>query len=449
MSDCTSSGLVGWLLFFVLGICPWVIVNGIFIEIPVFTVTQPEGEGLAATIGAVVQIGNIAPFLSLAARHYCNVSQGSLIITVFVINISAGMLLAMFCEKTINDKSIPLLTLVLLASLGSCMSKIVWYPFAATFRQEAITAMSVGMGLSGLVVVVLGAAQNANKKIEDLRFQPKVFFIILSVVCLCGFLTHAYVVVSKKFLLYWKGGHSLLIHANFETESVSSSEGNSKKERNLRTTPSLSELSDEVISILHTTNTCPLLVRIFRLGTSEILLSLVNSYFNYLLMPGIFPYLQSDQGLLFWVISLYYITNMLGRYAPSFIKCKIRTLWILICVMIAVSGYIMSIAVMKRPWVSVDVPYWWVSVAVPISIFALCSGYISTMIPATVKQRELVDFNSHNYLTPIDVEMLLQVVGLITQLGSVSGTYTTFGLSAASVLQSVYTPPTATITLPY
>eukprot|EP01060_Flectonema_neradi_P021010 TRINITY_DN2851_c1_g2_i1.p1 TRINITY_DN2851_c1_g2~~TRINITY_DN2851_c1_g2_i1.p1 ORF type:complete len:453 (+),score=42.25 TRINITY_DN2851_c1_g2_i1:106-1359(+) len=412
---------------------------------PILTDTQPEGEGLAATIGAVVQIGNVAPFVGLAARHYMGVTQSTLIFTVLFINISSAALLAMFSKDTIGDHSLPLLGLTLISSIGSCLSKIVWYPFAATYRQEAISAMSVGMGLSGLVCVLLGAVQNANAKIEDLRFQPKVFFSAMAGICAVGLAAYVYMIWSKKFALYWKGGYSLMEN-DLDEESVSSSESSNAK-INLKTTPSGSEFSDEIISVLHSGRASPILMRIFRIGGPEILLSAANSYCNYLLMPGMFPYLQSDSGLFFWLISFYYISNTIGRYVPSFITSKISTLWVMICIMVVITGYLLSIGVMSRPWVSVDPPSWWGWIMTPVSLFAFLSGYVSTMVPTAIKHRELANYTDEHHATATDVEHLLQVIGIVTQIGSVSGTYTTFALSELSILKSIYVSPTNTVTL--
>ena len=49
-----------WLQFFLVGLFPWVTVNSVFAELPVFNRYMPEGKKLSSEAGLACQIANVS-----------------------------------------------------------------------------------------------------------------------------------------------------------------------------------------------------------------------------------------------------------------------------------------------------------------------------------------------------------------------------------------------------
>ena len=62
---CFSPDFFAFVCFFFLGLAPWLIVNGVFCEVPILVANLPEGKGISSMLGAVVQLGNVAPVVTL------------------------------------------------------------------------------------------------------------------------------------------------------------------------------------------------------------------------------------------------------------------------------------------------------------------------------------------------------------------------------------------------
>lgn len=152
--------------FVLWGISSWLTVNSIFIELPTFATCLPEGWALGSQLGLVAQAANLFPllfFLALRATRWpC--PPALLVLLLLLIGLAAGPLLGLFWAATAKvggaERSLWLLLLTLLGSVVDCTTSLVYWPFVAAYKTVYITALSVGEGLSGASLSVLGLLQD-------------------------------------------------------------------------------------------------------------------------------------------------------------------------------------------------------------------------------------------------------------------------------------------------
>ena len=434
--------LYGWWLFFLLGAAPWLVVNGIFIEMPIFTKTLPEGDKLAAIIGAVVQIGNAAPFAYLPLRHRFGLRQDVTVGVMLVIEVLVCLLLCFTWNKYIGGHSIPLLLTTFLGGVVGCTSKVTWFPFAGDYRKEAISAMSTGMGMSGLLGVMLGAAQGAANDTQN--FDVSVFFIILLGLSLLGML--AFVLMQfTSFVQRWKpdsmyalvGGDDESAHQDIQSPQsiISSMLSTAHTETSIITGPlpvpgGTGDTAD--------VGTSATFKQAFRIAKIELAAAFMNSFLNYMVMPGMLPYFQADKGKVFYATAFYYLANMIGRFIPTYIViAKLLPLMVLLS---GITSYLLYIAIEldgiptneNKPFIFGNVNVWWWSVGVPVFFFSLLNGYTATMVAKAVKIKE-----EQLIICPSEREVVLQAIGLLNQIGSLLGTYISLALATGEVYRKI------------
>lgn len=202
-SSCMTAPLTAWLVFFLLGLAPWLIVNGVFCEVALLVVALPEGQNIAATLGVVVQLGNISPVAYMFLWRRNIVTTACAMWGMIGMSVLACFLLGFFWKTTINipgwsnaspdgattSHALPLFALVFLGGMIGCTSKVVLFPFSSDYTDTLTAAVSTGMGMIGLMGVVLGAIQGLSEdgKATHPRFGFAVFsYILLGLSALAG-----------------------------------------------------------------------------------------------------------------------------------------------------------------------------------------------------------------------------------------------------------------------
>eukprot|EP01064_Diplonema_japonicum_P027951 TRINITY_DN418_c0_g3_i1.p1 TRINITY_DN418_c0_g3~~TRINITY_DN418_c0_g3_i1.p1 ORF type:complete len:477 (+),score=70.08 TRINITY_DN418_c0_g3_i1:27-1433(+) len=453
--SCSLVGLEGWFLFFIIGAAPWLVVNGVFVEIPILVKRQPEGDKLAAIIGAVVQIGNLAPFMWIYCRHRFGISQKNTVGVVLGIGIICGLLLAWTAQDTVSGHSIPLLGWTFLGGICGCLSKVTWFPFAAEYREAALSAMSTGMGLSGIIGVVIGVAQNIgniNEDASNANFELNTVFYILTGINLFGLLAFVRISFSQGFKTNWVSPVYTRINSSEEEEDGDFSDNASVISTSLGFEPSpgipggrfdhgLNDSATHSVTEDGQQETVTFRVLLEK-GKIFLLIAFLNSFFNYLVMPGLLPYLQYDTSRIFWSTTMYYIANMLGRYIPSYAVFVTPNLLPVVFFLFLTGVYLFYIGCSSDPGVGTDGESWWATIAAFVFFFSLLNGYLATMVAKVVKMKE-----EGEGITPKQREVLLQTIGLFNQAGSLSGTYLTLALASAGALHKTTQAATVTATL--
>lgn len=205
-----------WILSCLFGIGSWVVMNGLFVELPNLVNHAPEGWKLPSFMSVIVQLANIGPIVYTLLSRYCvKVRKDRLehysICFILIVGIIGSLLLAFYWKSTSivfgSEHSTAFLLLTFMISLVDCTSSVTFLPFMSTLPAFYMSPFYVGENLSSLVSSIFGLAQGVEiyKTVntsttnnhsssyviaEPARFSQSVFFSILGslmVVCLVSY----------------------------------------------------------------------------------------------------------------------------------------------------------------------------------------------------------------------------------------------------------------------
>lgn len=250
-----TTSLVTYLLFCLFGVGSWIAVNGIWSELPILLITQPECLKLATTLTLIFQIANLGPLIYFGIKIFWHMRHLKVlyleILSVFVIviiGIVSSILLGIFWNHTVHigsqATSIVFYTLAFCLGLVDCTSSVVFVPFMQHFPSQYLSALYIGEGLSGLlpsiVALVQGSVDNSltctqghetRYSVSELGilFSPNVFFSLLAfvmVICVLAFMGILLYPVSRRELLKNRDPSESLN----ETDSTSSADSQRLKQ---------------------------------------------------------------------------------------------------------------------------------------------------------------------------------------------------------------------------
>ncbi|KAL6061266.1 hypothetical protein QOT17_013016 [Balamuthia mandrillaris] len=173
-------------LFFMVGIAPWLLVNSLFMELPIFNKELPEGTATASYLVVFIQLGNVLPFLYVVLQQYTRRTSYTIAVASTLASaIALSILIALFWDKTSRlagnsehqQHSVALWLLTSGSGLVGCFSVVTFFPLASLFQDSITSALSTGLGLTALLPVLLALIQNPG---GDPRFRVDTFFYILS-----------------------------------------------------------------------------------------------------------------------------------------------------------------------------------------------------------------------------------------------------------------------------
>ncbi len=226
----SSISIITYLLFCVFGVGSWVAINGVWAELPILLVTQPECFKLATILTLMFQVANIGPLVYSIVKIIWSrfrlkdiYLETAGVFIILVIGVMSSLLLGIFWNHTViiggQSNSISLYVLAFSLALVDCTSSVVFVPFMKHYPSQYMSALYIGEGLSGLlpssVALIQGSVNNSlvcdsnNTKGASfstsselgLLFGPNVFFSLLAVVMvICGFAFIGILVIpaSKK-----------------------------------------------------------------------------------------------------------------------------------------------------------------------------------------------------------------------------------------------------------
>ena len=206
-----------WILSCLFGIGSWVVMNGLFVELPNLVNHAPEGWKLPSFMSVIVQLANIGPIFYTITNRYCVKVRKDLlehysICLILIVGIVGSILLACYWKSTSTifgaEHSTAFLLLTFTIALVDCTSSVTFLPFMSTLPAFYMSPFYVGENLSSLVASIFGLAQgveiykNVNTSttnnssslaviVEPARFSQSVFFSILGslmFVCLVSYL---------------------------------------------------------------------------------------------------------------------------------------------------------------------------------------------------------------------------------------------------------------------
>ena len=142
------TGRWGWVLAFAVGMGPWLVTNGCFVEVSLIAPEVPEGDAISSLLATATQAGNVVPFLVVALRQRARpVALSSIIFAMGAGALLAAALLACFWDAGSADHSTGLLALALLGGFAGTCSKVVLFPYAS---KVAARSAALPLALSQL-----------------------------------------------------------------------------------------------------------------------------------------------------------------------------------------------------------------------------------------------------------------------------------------------------------
>ncbi|MES1912059.1 MAG: hypothetical protein MHM6MM_004399 [Cercozoa sp. M6MM] len=194
--------------FFVFGLIPWLLVNGVFQELAIFAQKSQKSYGIAAPMALWIALGNIGPFLhALIADINGGTVPGWLsakrtILAVLALSTATalGFVFGDIEKQSEKGNDTPLLALCFIGGLGGCLSLVSFYPFVYEYAQTdngwSTSLMSAGTSVGNLAVVILGISQQAGLEYgQEPRFSVSTYFWCVTALCLLSSLAFALVLV--------------------------------------------------------------------------------------------------------------------------------------------------------------------------------------------------------------------------------------------------------------
>lgn len=228
--------------FFCIGLAPWLLVNAIWAEVPIFVHHSSAGNGIASRLAISIQIANLAPLAFLgylwlrdrqrraASRHgllpgglarrklAMSPPHSKVVGLTFLAAIILSVLLAALGHETsaINGRALGWELLVLSGCCGAvgCLSTVIIWPFVSVYHPNLLTAMSTGMGISGVIPAVISIAQDPGL---HPRFGVSPFFFVSTVILVLAGMCYMWIVTTDVAIDYRVDLHT---HSTAERELI-------------------------------------------------------------------------------------------------------------------------------------------------------------------------------------------------------------------------------------
>ena len=397
-----------WLKFFIVGLFPWLTVNGVFAELAVFNRYMPEHKKLSSQVGMACQVANISLVYVYLRKVYRDsfISIHATVWLLLFLNCVSCVALAFFWRVIDGEHSIVILGCTFTGGIVGILSIVTLYPWATSFQQpRAISALSTGTAASSLIGSLLGLAQGAGQNTQ--RFSPFVYMLLLSLVAL-----------ASSYCFYLLNSSRRRFRVNTMDPENSVGNENSSMAKALIEKPSKTEAGGGYPNELTMRE---LLLKII----SPVCMQFLNCALNYALLPGIIPFLACGHTLTFWFTLLISFSNVFGRFISTFYQNTGHLLPFLTFVMIILFALGMFLACSD---VSIK-KYFLTEIftGIGIALFAALNGYIESLVflvPSRILNKE----------TEGSVEMALQVVGVFGQVGAFIGALSSAALVSGSAI---------------
>lgn len=191
----------------VFGLSSWIMVNGVFAELPELVRHVPEGYRIFAWCSGAVALGNIAPLVFLkcfqekptsttdpSEPRTQNVYKRNFtrdwfaVAFILISGIVSCLLLATLWDRTVVvhrngkenwDFSLPLILAVFLGGMADCLSSVVYWPLISYLDKKYINALVIGETATALLSNVLASIQSVSFGHAPL-FSPSTYFFSIT-----------------------------------------------------------------------------------------------------------------------------------------------------------------------------------------------------------------------------------------------------------------------------
>lgn len=198
------------------GMCSWLGVTSVYLQLPIIVSTAPEGWTLASYLVLTVQLGNVGSLAYILYQKYSKkkIRDDILIYFTLAIGCVAAIGMAFFYSEVIDNHSVALLLFSLLLSFVGCVSMVLFMPYMGRFRECYLVSYMFGMALNGFLSSILALIQGVGgptecipvknstdgsikltKHTPDPRFDTRLYFLLVFVIMLIG--TIAFILLNK------------------------------------------------------------------------------------------------------------------------------------------------------------------------------------------------------------------------------------------------------------
>lgn len=383
-------------LYLGIGLTSWLLTNSLFIEVPSFAQTLPEGYAIASQMSLVIQFTNFFALIYVFFYDYIKISQKILILALQICSIGTALAIA-FCWDIIwSNHSILLLIFSGLSGLVGCMSVVIFYPFASKSSPFLTSAISLGMGLTGLISSLLGIIQTIYSISVQNYF---IFNALILVYSLLSFLVVIYLSKRRDNSTPTELSKidDCLINSNIQDKEFIDDEDNKSENFEITEIQKLSKSSHFLIAS-----------------------QLINCFIYYLLL-GVVPYAVDEFENSSNLLSVMYIWGMtfgsIGRFLCTFAFFRSKSqILVISCLLIQ---YILGIFILIQCFFHVIDSYWIWSVIISYIIFSGINGYEDTLL---YQIAAIIQSDVRN------IEKITRYIGLSNQAGAFCGSILSFML---------------------
>nr|CAH8873770.1 unnamed protein product [Trichobilharzia regenti] len=255
------------------GLGSWIVVNGLWVELPLLVNILPEGWNLPAYLIIIIQIANVGPLVYVPLTKFCHSKTNRFCshllqpperianYVILTVGLLSCILLAQFWKEVIHipslgtgHHSIGLFILSLLASIVDCTSSVTFITYLNGMPQLYVGALHFGEAFSDLVPSVLALIQGVGPEPECINttvngtfhtvpfFPPPRFSISTFIYLLCTVLVLS--LIAFLLLDCSPFGLGKAVHQHYKKNHVkvtSSDEDSSHLDKNKRITDSICE----------------------------------------------------------------------------------------------------------------------------------------------------------------------------------------------------------------
>ncbi|GAB5366225.1 hypothetical protein AAMO2058_001126300 [Amorphochlora amoebiformis] len=162
--------------FLIMGINPsWALPSALFVEVPIFQLSSPEGLSLAAWMNAAINLGLILTLSYVAYDMVIgNIHPESAIKGIICISSVFCFLTAFTWQFTALNMSISILTMSIIGGMVGSFQVLVFLPYLTRYKPALFATVRLGDVIFVGVLSLLGILQQATS------LSPTIFFLIFA-----------------------------------------------------------------------------------------------------------------------------------------------------------------------------------------------------------------------------------------------------------------------------
>lgn len=168
-----------YILFALLGLPTWVLVDGTWAVLSQLAQTLPEGYNISSYLILCLTLGNLVP---LVVGYNMNQSSPAVLIMAIRIILSVGFITGLLMASTwyisVDSMSLPLFVLFFTVGACSSTSNVTHYVFVSQSKAYNTTALATGMGIGSMVAGILALLQGAL--LIYYGFSVTIYYVVLA-----------------------------------------------------------------------------------------------------------------------------------------------------------------------------------------------------------------------------------------------------------------------------